>query len=372
MYKSIKASLFLIFSVFMVFGQADPPAPLIYKAPQSNELSEFIPSDESFKIIFAGKPDMTEELLSNDVLIKVYNTYKYGSRSSVTTLDFPFLINKEDVFKRYKEEVVKSPDGKLVNDKIFTQGGSEGVEFEVSHGIQYSKIKVFLFENRVYELQNTVTNWHILSDSKKKEFFDETSRFFDSFNFIVSQTENVKDSSDFWGELNNDTYNNKFFGFSFKSPKDWNYKSKEEIKKTIEKGLELYKTDNEKNNKELLDSTKQEIPIFSAVSITKDRNFGIGVTKQISRFVIPKLITKQTKEIFLGNENVKLVDDIKEININGINYSTFAILSFDRIKTRVYLTVKKGYSISFVLTFVNSEGENELNEIMQSVKFDKK
>lgn len=370
MYKFIVTILFLSLNSLLISGQDDPPAPLIYKAPQSSELIEFTPSDESFKVKFAGKPNIAEQELPNKALVKVYNTYKHGSTSSITTIDFPFVIDKEDIYKRIKEDIVKLPKTEIKNEKSFTQGGIEGNELDVLQGFQYLKIKMILVENRFYEIKNTVTNWHILSDAKKKEFFDETSRFFDSFNFIVPQNENVKDSSELLGKVEGNTYNNKFFGVSLQFPKDWGYKSDEEIKKSIEKGLELYKSDNEKNNKELVDSINQEVLVFSTNA--KDKSFGIGVLKQPNRYILSKTVAQKTKEMFLVNENVKLVEDIKEVNVNGTSYSTFSLNSFNRVNSKVYLTMKKGYSISFVLTSASLEGENELDKIMQSVNFDKK
>ncbi len=362
-------SLLIGFGGIDTYGQ-DPPPPLIYVAPHKSEFKEFISKDNSFQITFAGVPKIEEQELANNILYKSYKVYRKGSNSTINTLDYPSeLDNRDQIYKLFKAEYLKPPKTKLESESNLKLDGIDGIELNFSQDLKYLKVVILVYESRIYIFECDVTNWHILSDEKKRDFFNESSRFLNSFKLIIVDKVVVQDLDTFIGSTIENEYKNNFFGFSLQYPQGWQYKNKEEIKKTIETGIELLKTDNDKNNEELLSSIKQEIILFSTSNIKKDRNFGIGVVKQPNQNILSKTIALKTKDIFLGNDNVKLAEDLEEININGVNYSTFSVISFDKIKSKIYLTMKRGYSISFVLTFINEEGKNDLELVMKTVKF---
>jgi hypothetical protein len=162
-----------------------PPPPLIYKAPQKSEFKEFVSDDKTFQVTFPGVPKVTKQEMINASIIS-YRVYRQGSNSIADTIDFNSNLenNKEKFYEIIKGNLLKMSKSKIEAEKDFQINGKSGKEFDVLYDYQYQKIRILVVGKRVYEIRSDVTNWHIIGDKTKKEFFDETERFFNSFRFL--------------------------------------------------------------------------------------------------------------------------------------------------------------------------------------------
>ena len=182
-------SLVFIFNICGLVALAQspppPPPPLIYKAPEKNELKEFVSEDEKFQISFPGVPKVTKQELPNGKNTN-YRVYRQGSNSVVSVTEFKFNLekSKEKIYETIRTIILKAPKTKIEAERHIQLNAISGEEFDVLSDYQYQKIRVFIVGNKMYEIRNDVTNWHIIGDKTKKEFFDETNRFFDSFKFL--------------------------------------------------------------------------------------------------------------------------------------------------------------------------------------------
>jgi len=172
----------------LAFGQKSsppPPAPLIYKSPEKDSLKEFVPEDRTFQIVFPGVPK-SNRLQSEGGTVTTYGLYRQGSNSIVGITEFKSDTKKdqEKIYEIIRNHLLKFPKTTIKSEKDVQIDGKSGREFSVLSDYQFHITRVLLIGNKMYELRNDVTNWHIIGDETKQEFFNETERFFNSFKLL--------------------------------------------------------------------------------------------------------------------------------------------------------------------------------------------
>lgn len=358
-----------------------PPKPLIYNAPDKTDLKEFIPEDKTFQITFPSAPTITKQEAENSSIIS-YRVYRQGSNSLVNIVEFKNNVEgiKETIYDLAKNSYLKLPKSTIETEKDIQIDGREAREFDVLQDFNYQKNIILIVGSRVYEISSDVTNWHIIGDATKKQFFDETERFFSSFKHLKSSEAVLMPTPlDFLGEVDETNYKNAFFGFSLTFPESWHRSEEEEIEAGKKRGLELLKTDKEKINRAFEESVKKEVVVFSIAdrspTVSRGTNLGVGVLRQSSSQITAEMVADVSKKLFLTNPKITLIEDVKKININGVPFSTFTLQSdFNGvlINQKLFITIRKGYSIDFVFTYLGDDGLRSLEKIFENLKFDKK
>lgn len=198
MKKIIFLLTFLIMAkVILAQGPPPPPPPSIYSAPDKNEINEFVSIDNNFKISFPGKPVIEKDLKEN-VLSVSFTVKREASKSYVNIQKFSTNIEnkKDDIFRSFKEYALNTPEPfkganipkpKLIEEKEVKLGSVSGIEFTYEANFQYTKARIFVVNDTIYEMVNYAANWHILSrfnPEKVEAFNKESERFLNSFKFI--------------------------------------------------------------------------------------------------------------------------------------------------------------------------------------------
>ncbi len=358
-----------------------PPAPLIYKAPEKSDFKDFVSEDGTFQITFPGVPKLTKQELENGILTN-YRVYRQGSNSIVNTIDFIFDVetNKEKIYENYKINLLKTPKTTVEAERDFQIEGKTGKEFDVRLDFYYQKIRIFVVGTRVYEIKSDATNWHIINDATKKQFFSETDRFFNSFKSLKTPEKVVLAAPEsFLGEAKDGFYKNTFFNFSFNFPKEWYLLNEAETNTAKIMGLDALKTEREKVNRAFAEATQKETLIFGIrrgiPGSGENSNLLIGVLKQPSKEATAEAVAITTRNFFLTNPKIKLAEDVRIIRSNGTTFATFTIeTGFDagKVNQKIFITIRESYSVSFVLTYLNSEELKALLKITESIKFDEK
>ncbi len=355
-----------------------PSAPLIYKAPGASDLKDFVSEDKTFQATFPGVLKITKQEIENG-FVTSYRVYRFGSNSIVNALDFNVDLEqrKEKIVENIKNSFLKLPKTTIEAERDFQIDGKTGKEFDVLQDFKYQRVRILVVGARVYEIKSDATNWHIIGDATKKQFFAETERFFNSFKHLKSPEKVVLPTPEgFLGEVKNTTYTNSFFNFSFDFPKDWYRLDDAEIKAVKNAGLDALKTEREKTNKAFEEATQKEVVIIALaqgdLGSGKGANIGVGVLKQPNRQVPAEQVIVLTRDFLLTNPKIKLIEDVRTFNLNGTRFSTMTLetnvnnLIFNQ---KLFTTMRKGYSVTFVLTYRDSEELKALENIFESLKF---
>lgn len=386
-------SLAFLLNVYGFAAYAQPPAqpaPLIYRSPEKTDLKEFVSEDKTFQITFPGVPEITEQKTDN-AFITNYRVYRQGSNSIVTVTDFDFDVEgiKEKVYELGRSALLKTPESKIKAERDVRTNGKSGKEFDVLHNNQYQKVRIIAVGKRVYEIKSDATNWQISGEAVKKQFFDETERFFNSLKIngapknklnvapkknAVSQIPN-----DFLGAADANGYKNTFFGFTFNFPDNWYPLTETQIQTSKDFGKAILKTENERVNRAFEESEKKEVAIFAMIRKNLDgktnANLAITAIKQPNSQISAETVAAATQKFLLTNPKIKLLRDVREIEINRTAFSSFAVrtdIGGKIIDQKIYIVMRKGYSLTFALTYQDSENSAAIEKIMQSLKFDAK
>jgi len=368
-----------------VFAQKTmpPPRALIYSAPDTKELSEFTSTENNFKAVFPGKPKVIKQD-SEEVSVTVFRVYRQGSNSVLNVYEFKNDLEqiKENVYQMIKTTLLKTPDAKIEAERDVQTNGIGAKEFDVLHDLQFQRNRVLIVGNRVYELKNDVTNWHIISKYNKEKAADferETSRFFESFKLLVlPKPEIIPTPDEFLGVLDNNTYRNDFFGFEVALPEDWHQYDPEEIEAVKKIGLESFKTNKEKFDKAFADAAKKEM-IVLAVANTKNSggrgiNLMLGITRQPSLSISSEQVLIASKKFFLNNAKIKLLKDVQTLDIAGQQFSTISFeisLGGRTVFQKLLTTMRRGYALSFVMTYLDDSDLRSLEKVVNTIKFRK-
>lgn len=358
-----------------------PPPPLIYKAPEKSELKDFVADDKTFRATFPGVPQFSRQK-SESAVVTNYRVYRKGSNSVVTVIDFDYDVEgaREKIYENERNHFLKLPNTVVQAERDFQTDGRTGREFDVLQNYFFHKIRVLVVGARVYEIKTDATNLHVVGEKTKKEFADETDRFFNSFKHLKAPEKIVAPApAGFMGAFKNATYRNDFFKFSVDFPDNWHRLGDAEIKMVKEVGSEILKTDSEKTNKAFAESAEKEVVLFALIEgnfiNSNGSSIALGVLKQPSAVVTNEQVMAATKSFFLRNPKMKLVEEVGGVRING---TAFATVTFETsgenvvLNQKILTTLRNNFSLTFVLAYRTPDELKTMEKILATLKFDAK
>jgi hypothetical protein len=184
------------------------------------------------------------------------------------------------------------------------------------------------------------------------------------------------------GTIENSVYRNRYFGLTVTIPKNWSIQSEESNKELSEMGTKMVAGEN-KNLERTLNAAneKQSLFLFSAFQhplgtpVIYNTNISC-VAEKVSHmpgirrgsdylFHARKILEMSKLEISFGEK-------ITTENLGGIEFDVMSVVfPFGELalNQKYYAAVIKGYAVSFIISYVNEEGESSLQKILQTVKF---
>lgn len=196
---------------------------------------------------------------------------------------------------------------------------------------------------------------------------------------IFTQTKPKIDNNlptDFLGTTGEDVYRNGFFGFSMRFPKSWSPLSREQITQSLDIGQDILKTQDEKNSQAIEAAVQREVLVLVITEKTKavenTASLSIGVRKQAGAQITSEMVIDATKKLLLGNLSIKLVKDTQKVKLGGETFSNIELQNNwkgEYIYQKLYTTIRKGHSLTFVMTYKKTESLQAMENIMQSLSF---
>lgn len=184
------------------------------------------------------------------------------------------------------------------------------------------------------------------------------------------------DAAEFFGTTGEGVYRNGFLGFSINFPKSWTPLNQEQITQSVEIGQDILKGQDKKNSRIIEEAAQKEVLILVITEknggLENTANLSIGVRKQPSSQVTSEMVIDATKKLLLGNLSIQLVADTQKVKFGGETFSTVELQNNWKgiyIYQKLFTAMRKGYSVTFVLTYKKSESRQAMENIMQSLKF---
>ncbi|MEZ5347282.1 MAG: hypothetical protein R2681_17175 [Pyrinomonadaceae bacterium] len=181
------ALIFVITAFAVIVRSQDPPpppAPLIYAPPAASDLSNFNSGGDGFEAVFAGNPKK-KTVREGRVFRETFTSVNKGLTTvvSVYRLADPDERwgNADLFFEGTRAELLKPEGTSLISEKPVEFSGFDAKDFDVAGRLDYTKTRILVSGERIFEIALNVPNWPYLGEAKRKEFFAETERFFASF-----------------------------------------------------------------------------------------------------------------------------------------------------------------------------------------------
>lgn len=185
----------------------------------------------------------------------------------------------------------------------------------------------------------------------------------------------VENSDQFLGELLEGKYRNGFFGFVLSPEPEMYILSDQERAIYKEAGVEMIGKDIKKGRAAFEKAASQEVLIFS-VSLSKPGSTGVsslnvGAIKQPTG-TTPSEVCDLTAQAFLQNPMFTLASKTKPLKRAAKDFAQLelGVKSGERtLSVRYYVTIRKGYSLTFVITYLSKPDLDSLEKVLDSLEF---
>lgn len=187
-----------------------------------------------------------------------------------------------------------------------------------------------------------------------------------------------------YGKVENNIYNNSFFGFKITLPPEWIIQSKEQTENMVKVGKELLTGDDnnlkatikasEINSAFLLTLFQYEVGALvnynpSLVLAAENLKLTPGIKNGSDYLFQTRKLLKQSQIQYnhIDNEFKKIKIDNHDFYNMNLNLDHTGI----NIKQNYYSIVRNGFSIIAIISFVTDEQKKELKKMLNSFEFEK-
>lgn len=262
--------------------------------------------------------------------------------------------------------------GVMVMDKEFVITGGYGVEVIVDRGDYRFHGRAICKENRFYQLGVG----SVAPGDKKEGIADSTKwsrKFLDSFQMTIAPP---APPDPFYGKLENGVYDNTVGGFSLTVPVGWIDQPVDRKPTRDSEIASIYKTDDAAHNRDIDRSLEMEKTILQ---ITKkpagspqNSVLGIGMGKAPKNATSLEANTLVTRKIFAESSLKPELTPTVRKTFGRVKVNSFDMVSNYKdtlIKQRLYITMNRGYLISFVIAYWSDVELLELERSIATLKF---
>lgn len=183
-------------------------------------------------------------------------------------------------------------------------------------------------------------------------------------------------------EQSGDSFSNRFFGLHVAFPAGWHVQSDEETKLLMDIGNEVISGDNAELKSAMKSARPRTVNLFSVFKFPAGSPVPfnpsiICMAEDVSAF--PGIQTGRdylyhTRQLLkasnapLQPEEETIAAEIGKRHFDGMNVT--GTVGDITLHQRYFVTIDKGYALSFIVSFNSPEDEATLNEVLDSVRFD--
>jgi hypothetical protein len=199
-----------------------------------------------------------------------------------------------------------------------------------------------------------------------------------SFSAVTAQRTVIHGISedDFFGQISKGQYVNRFFGFSFRFPESYPTMSREQITLLSRAGADLMKGKNDLAGKRIDTAMLTQATLtaisekllnqpgnsFLEIAVQKQRP---GSTARLALAASVLLATSGGKAVLEKNMEGnfgkrKLPGARLEVNLGNV-----------KVSEEIYVIMLKGYSVAFAITYSTAEGRENMNSVLDTLRFTK-
>jgi hypothetical protein len=195
---------------------------------------------------------------------------------------------------------------------------------------------------------------------------------------VVAQSTSVASSKNFVGSFKDGVYRNDFFGFRMTIPTDLHVTSDEERKAAVQGGAKMISADIDGDKAAFEKAATAEIMVFGATEAkpgqTGNASLLVGVLKQ-GDGVTSRMVANKARSLLLQNPRFNVTKDTSLVSVGGADFSLIEMEADTGsyvLKFKYYATVRRGYSLTFTITYLNRESLERFQKVLDTLAFDQK
>lgn len=191
-----------------------------------------------------------------------------------------------------------------------------------------------------------------------------------------SQVKTVPLPTDIRGLVDGDAYRNSFFGFELDLPKGWLALGQEDQATAKDIGTDALKSEDPSYAKTIQNAVDAELVVLTyakkPLGAMGNSTLAIGILKQPSNRVTPRMVVEGTKSLLLHSSANKLVRDVQ---VETIGKTPLASMIIDLsmlgqvVHIKYYAMMLKGYSVTVAMSYSDEEAIKEMDAALRTIRF---
>jgi len=184
------------------------------------------------------------------------------------------------------------------------------------------------------------------------------------------------------GGIDGQIYSNKYFGFSLMVPDNWYALDKNGMVAVSEEGSRMVAGDDKNLKAAVKAGEKNTVNLIMAYEHPPgkpvDFNPSIGcVAEKVSH--LPGLksgrdyLLNMKRFMRMSQVRMSFAEEIEAVDIDGVEFDLLyaeASVGPMTVSQEYYTSIRKGYALSFVISYIDDEQHSNLQETLDSVRFD--
>lgn len=195
---------------------------------------------------------------------------------------------------------------------------------------------------------------------------------------LSAQSASGNDSDGFLGTVANGVYRNNFFGFKLPIPTELYVLSVDEKDKYKDIGAKAIVSGIDGNKAALEKAVTDEVVIFALADqkpgSQASTSINFGALKQGSG-VSSHEVANKSRAFLLQNPSFNLTRDTTATKLGGVNFSLVELegnFNGQILRFKYYVTIRKGYSLTAVITYLDQKSLDKFEKILNTITFDSK
>lgn len=182
------------------------------------------------------------------------------------------------------------------------------------------------------------------------------------------------------GKVVGSTYSNEYFGLELTIPDGWRIADEAATRQIDEKGADLMAGDSEEKRKLLRDAVSKNINLLTIGKMISTGDESESAVLIIGAEAVPAWLVKTPQEYTSQARRllqssampVKVEEGTRSKTIGGVEFAVLHV-SIEQpgglVKQHYYATLKKGYALFIISTFLSDRSAQPIEEVLKSVKF---
>lgn len=195
---------------------------------------------------------------------------------------------------------------------------------------------------------------------------------------LSAQSVSGNESDGFLGTVTNGVYRNEFFCFKLPIPRELYVLSVAEKDKYKDTGVKIIVSGIDGNQAALEKAATAEVAIFALAEhkpgSEPSSSLNFGALKQ-GAGVTSHAVANKSRAFLLQNPGFNLTKDTTATKLGGVDFSLVELegnFNGQILRFKYYVTIRKGYSLTAVITYVDQKSLNNFEKILSTIAFDSK